>query len=102
MAECEQYYQRSGKNALHNVRVVFAFCCWPSLTTVRFSAVALGCAESFILFIEIMVDSDDEDIVEEDPADAQAESYIWKYLVDVAQYGIRGDSNFQELSLHVL
>jgi hypothetical protein len=49
-----------------------------------------------------MVDSDDENIVAEEPADAQAESYIWKYLVDVAQYGIRGDSNFQELSVHVL
>jgi hypothetical protein len=31
-----------------------------------------------------MVDSDGEDIIEEDPADAQAESYAWKYFVDVA------------------
>ena len=39
-----------------------------------------------------MVDSDDEVMVEEDPPDAQAESYIWKYFVDVAQYGTRGGS----------
>ena len=31
-------------------------------------------------------------MVEEDPPDAQAESYIWKYFVDVAQYGTRGGS----------
>jgi hypothetical protein len=63
------------------------------VATVRFPAVALGCAGSFFFCLEIMVDSDDEVMVEEDPPDAQAESYIWKYFVDVAQYGLtRGGS----------
>jgi hypothetical protein len=39
-----------------------------------------------------MVDRDGEDIIEEDPADAQAESYVWKYFVDFSQYGTRGGS----------
>jgi hypothetical protein len=34
-----------------------------------------------------MVDSHGEDIIEEDRADAQAESYVWKYFVDSAEYG---------------
>ena len=62
------------------------------VATVRFAAVAVGCAGSFVFCLEIMVDSDDEVMVEEDPPDAQAESYIWKYFVDVAQYGTRGGS----------
>ncbi len=51
----------------------------------------------FFFRLKIMLDSDDEVIVEEDPADAQAESYIWKYFVDVAQYGRKGSSK-----VHVL
>ncbi len=39
-----------------------------------------------------MVDNDGEDIIEEDPADAQDESCVWKYFVDFAQYGTRGAS----------
>ena len=39
-----------------------------------------------------MVDSDGENIIEEDPADAQAESCVWKYFVDFSQYGTRGAS----------
>jgi hypothetical protein len=44
------------------------------------------------LFFEIMVDSDGEDIIEEDPADAQAESCVCKHFVDFAQYGTKGAS----------
>jgi hypothetical protein len=59
------------------------------LATVRIPAV-LG--RLFFSLSEIMVDSDGEDIIEEDPADTQAESCVWKYFVDFAQYGTRGAS----------
>ena len=39
-----------------------------------------------------MADKDVEVIVEEDATDAQAESYIWKYFVDVTHHGRRGGS----------
>jgi hypothetical protein len=56
------------------------------MAMVRVTAVALGCAGSFYYDLDIIIDSDDEVMVEEDPPDAQAESHTWKYFVDVAQY----------------
>ena len=53
---------------------------------------ALGWAGLFFFLSEIMVDSDGENIIEEDPADAQAESCVWKYFVGFSQYGTRGAS----------
>ncbi len=50
----------------------------------------------FFLFRDNSCDSDGEDILEEDPTDAQAESCVWKCFVDFSQYGMRGASkNFQ-------
>jgi hypothetical protein len=73
----------SGKYALHLLsKIIFLL-----LAMVRVTAVALGCADPFYYCLEIIIDSDDEVMVEDDPPDAQAESYIWKYFVDVAQYG---------------